>query len=154
MRVYTDEFIFPQGKVFLRERINNEAVGESWRTFFKRLFVYQMIGEVAIEFVEAFLILCQADVGLIAAIAEINTNYRMNTCLLRSADKRKNSRRTVDVGECKGIDPLGFRIRYQGLDRHRAVFEAEVGMAVGEHGHFERREKSRSQLIFKISFAA
>ncbi len=142
MRMYTDKFIFPKDKVRIRKRIDDEAVGESWGTLRKWLFVDQMIGEVTVEFIEAFLILCQANIGLTAAIAEINTNYRMNSHLLGSADKWENSRGAIDISERNSIDPLGFCIRNQCVDRHRTEFETEMGMAVGEHGYFERSEKS------------
>ncbi|MDG1277746.1 MAG: hypothetical protein P8O16_10720 [Algoriphagus sp.] len=61
---------------------------------------------------------------------------------MRSSDKRKNTSGAVDIRERKCIDPLGFSLCHQCLDGHRTVFETEVGVAVGEHGHFERSEKS------------
>jgi hypothetical protein len=88
---------------------------------------------MGIEFEKPLLIPSQTDVLLLHAVAEVDADHGMDAGFLRSADKRKNPRRTVDVREGEDVEFSAFRLSDERFHRHRPVFEAEVRMAVDEH---------------------
>ena len=128
--MYADEFIFPQGNQLGWQGIDDKTVFKGRSFGGKLLFVYQMIGEVPVEFVESFLITGQADVLLLGSVAEVDAYHGMDAAFLRSTDKGKNPCRAIDVGEGEGIEFFTFRLSDQRFHRHRPVFEAEVRMAI------------------------
>lgn len=137
--MYADEFIFPQGNQLGGQGIDDKTVFKGRGFGCKLLFVDQMIGEVAVELVESFLIAGQTDVLLLGSVAEVDADHGMDAAFLRSTDKWKNPRRAVDIGECERIEFFTFRLSDQRFHRHRPVFEAEVRMAIEKHWRYELR---------------
>ena len=87
-----------------------------------------------VEFVQAFLISCEANVLLDDAIPKINPNDRMNACFLCCSDKRKYRGTAVDVCERQGVYLSIFCFGYERIYRQGAVFETEVAVAIEKHG--------------------
>ena len=96
-------------------------------------FVHQVIGKMAVEFEEAFLIFCQSYVLLSAAIAEINTDDRVNPYTLSCPNERKYSCGTIDVCEGKCIQMSALCLIDERIYGQGAVLKAEVRVTVDKH---------------------
>lgn len=87
-----------------------------------------------VEFFEAIVIACNANVLLLCLIAKVDACNRLDTELLRHAYTIEYGGSIIDIGKRKGGISIAAHLLQQRFNRECAVAKTVVSMAIEEHG--------------------
>jgi len=90
--------------------------------------------EEGIQFVKACDVFCKAYEFLFSPVPEIDSRHGPDAVLRCQPEEVEDTGGVVDIGKGQAGDSLPLRLGKQAGQAHRAVFKAEVGVAVEVHG--------------------
>ncbi len=133
---YAEQLVLPkQMDGFDEPGVNNPYVLQL-RGYGRQGFALQRrFGEQTVERFPPGGVARQTDEQLLpVCVPEVNTQYRVDAGAPAGADKLQSAGSIVDIGQGKGADVPLRRFFRQLPGGKRAVAQAEIGMAVEEHG--------------------